>query len=142
MVLSCLRRAAVTPGRRSLDEAMKTPQDPHDPILDPLLDQLRPPPQPPLNREVWSRIAATSDRMGVPRQPGLWAAIEAVFRQPAFVAAFIVACGLFGLLLAEIRVSQMHRERDVQLVQSYMKLIDPLLAASNAPAMAQAGRKP
>ena len=69
-------------------------------------------------------------------------AIEAVFRQPAFVATFLVACSLFGLLLAEIRVSHMHRARDVQLVQSYMKLIDPLLAASDAPATAQPGRNP
>jgi len=105
---------------------MNSPPDP----LDHLLDKLRPPPTAPLAREVWSRIAAADNQASTtPLHPGLWATIEAVFRQPAFAVAFVVACGLFGLLLAEMRVSRMHEARDVQLVQSYIRLIDPLLAA-------------
>lgn len=122
------------PMRRSLLNAMKTPPDPHDPLLDPLLDCLRPPSTPPLAHEVWSRIAASDAGAGDAREPGLLAAIEAIFRQPAFVVVFVVACGLFGLLLAEMRVSRMHEVRDIQLVQSYMRLIDPLLVASDSTA--------
>ena len=126
----------------SPSNAMKTPHDPTDPILDPLLKRIQPPPTAPLAREVWSRIAA-SDAEGVDAtRPGFWAAIEAVFRQPAFAFAFVVACGLFGLLLAEMRVSRMHEARDVQLVKSYMQLIDPLLVASDMSAVEKTGRTP
>lgn len=109
--------------------ANETPPNP----LDPLLDQLRPPHTAPIANEVWSRIAG-EDRDTVART-GLWAVIEATFRQPAFALAFVVACGLFGLLLAEMRVSRSHADRDVQLVQSYMRLIDPLLAAQDGSAV-------
>ncbi|HEY5551841.1 MAG TPA: hypothetical protein VIK52_08130 [Opitutaceae bacterium] len=113
---------------------MKTPPDPTDPTFEPLLNRIQPPPTAPLAREVWSRIAAGGSEAPESARPGLLAAIEAVFRQPAFAFAFVVACGLFGLLLAEMRVSRMHEARDVQLVQSYMRLIDPLLAVSDTAA--------
>lgn len=121
---------------------MKTPHDPIDPILDPLLNRIQPPPTAPLAREVWSRVAAGGSDAAEPARPGLLAAIEAVFRQPAFAFAFVVACGLFGLLLAEMRVSRMHEARDVQLVKSYMRLIDPLLVASDTKTAGEIGRTP
>jgi hypothetical protein len=91
---------------------------------------------------VWSRIAAAEVEGNSARERGVWAAIESVFRQPAFALAFVVACGLFGLLLAEMRVSRLHEERDVKLVQSYMRLIDPLIAVSDATSSSQNGRTP
>lgn len=103
---------------------MKPPPDP----LDRLLDELHPPPSAPLAPEVWRRIA-TADRQRAATGPtAWWAAVEAVFRQPAFSAAFVVACALLGLFLAEVRVSRLHSARDLQLAQSYLRLIDPLLA--------------
>jgi hypothetical protein len=126
----------------SHSNAMKTPHDPTDPILDPLLERIQPPPTAPLSREVWSRIAACDGDAVDAARPGFLAAIEAVFRQPAFALAFVVACGLLGLLLAEMRVSRMHEERDVQLVKSYMHLIDPLLVASDMSAVEKTGRTP
>ena len=118
---------------------MKSPPDPTDPMIDPLLDRIQPPPAAPLAREVWSRIAAGDAETS---RPGLLATIEALFRQPAFAIVFVVACGLFGLLLAEMRVSRMHEARDEQLVKSYMRLIDPLLVASDARSADEIGRTP
>lgn len=124
----------IIPGKETDNMANESPPDP----LDPLLGRLSPPRTAPIGKEVWSRIAG-NDREARSRS-GLWAAIESVFRQPAFALAFVVACGLLGLLLAEMRVSRTHAERDVQLVRSYMQLIDPLLAAQDV-ASTEAGRK-
>lgn len=121
---------------------MNPPHDPTDPMIDPLLDRIQPPAAAPLAREVWSRIAAGGAETFEPSRPGLLAAIEAMFRQPAFAIVFVVACGLFGLLLAEMRVSRMHEARDEQLVKSYMRLIDPLLVASDVKAADEIGRTP
>jgi hypothetical protein len=41
--------------------------------------------------------------------------------------AFVAACTLLGLFLAEVRLSRLRSEHDAQLVQSYLRLIDPLL---------------
>lgn len=96
--------------------------------LDPLLDRWRktPPPMPgSIAPEVWRRIAIAEE--SEPDAPSLWARIEAAFRQPAFAATFIAACTLCGLFLAEVRVSHRQAERNVQIVQSYLRLIDPLI---------------
>jgi hypothetical protein len=37
---------------------------------------------------------------------------------------------LLGLFLAEVRLSRLHAERSVQLAQSYLRLIDPLIDES------------
>lgn len=107
---------------------MKSPPDP----LDRLLDEIHPPASESLVPEVWRRLAACHDSES--RQSlGLrtWReAIEAIFRQPAFAVAFVIACTLLGLFLAEVRVSRVHAQRDVQLAQSYLRLIDPLVAGS------------
>ena len=64
---------------------------------------------------------------------------EAGYHRASFAAAFVVACALLGLFLAELRVSRLHRDRDHQLAESYLRLIDPLLlAASNPPPPAPA----
>jgi len=102
---------------------MSSPSDP----LDPLLDRWRhaPPPMPGhLAPEVWRRIAAAEC---APDEPGLWERIEAAFRQPAFALTFVAACTLCGLFLAEVRVSRLQAERNTQIVQSYLQLIDPLI---------------
>lgn len=121
---------------------MISQHDPNDPMIDPLLDRIQPPPAAPLAREVWARISAGEDEITAPSRPGLLAAIEALFRQPAFAIVFVVACGLFGLLLAEMRVSRIHQARDEQLVKSYMHLIDPLLVASDSRSTDEIGRTP
>jgi hypothetical protein len=104
---------------------MTTPNDP----LDPLLRQWgNPPPQPPLKAEVWRRIAAAESAQSA---PGGWRqAVAVAFARPSFAVAFVAACMLLGLFLAEVRVTRMHEERDRELLQSYRRLIDPLVSAS------------
>jgi hypothetical protein len=121
---------------------MKPPHDPTDPMIDPMLNLIQPPPAAPLAREVWARISAGEDETSAVARPGLIAAFETICRQPAFAVVFVVACGLFGLLLAEMRVSRMHEARDEQLVKSYMRLIDPLLVASDTKIAEELGRTP
>lgn len=98
----------------------------HDP-LDPLLDRWNRVPSAPhrLEAEVWRRIAVEeSDE----QRPSLWDRIDAVFRRPSFACAFVVACMLAGLFVAEARLSRLHDERSAQIARSYLRLIDPLLA--------------
>ena len=101
---------------------------PSDP-LDPLLDRWRETPEPPpyMAAEVWRRIAAVENRVA---RPGLFARMEAAFARPSFVVAFVAACMLLGLFLAEMRLSRLHAERGVQIAQSYLRLIDPLMDAT------------
>lgn len=95
---------------------------PPDP-LDPLLDRWgKPPAFRPLAAEARARL----------RTPGREA--ETIFLRPAFAAVFVAACVLLGLFLAEVRVSRLHHDRDAQLLQSYRRLIDPLLSAVPPPA--------
>lgn len=84
--------------------------------------------------DVRRRLAGVENRRG-PR-PG-----ELVLLRPAFAAVFLAACVLLGLFLAELRVSQLHRERDAQLLESYRRLIDPLLTAAPFPAATGAGHR-
>lgn len=94
---------------------------PHDP-LDPLLDRWgKPPPFRPLVGEVRARVRAPAGET------------ETIFLRPAFAAVFVAACVLLGLFLAEVRVSRLHRDRDAQLLDSYRRLIDPLLTAVPPP---------
>jgi hypothetical protein len=46
---------------------------------------------------------------------------------------------LLGLFLAEVRLSRLHAERGVQIAQSYLRLIDPLMDAT---AVKVAARRP
>jgi hypothetical protein len=113
---------------------MPPPSDP----LDPLLDRWRESPEPPphLAAEVWRRIAAIE---GPVERPSLLVRMEAAFARPSFVVAFIAACMLLGLFLAEVRLSRLHAERGVQIAQSYLRLIDPLMDAT---AVKVAARRP
>ena len=88
-----------------------------------------------LHQEVWRRIADAE----IGAEPTHWGRVEAVFTRPSFAAMFVAACTVFGLFLAEVRVSRMQAERNVQLAQAYIQLIDPLLdgAAMQASALQQ-----
>lgn len=105
---------------------MNTPPDP----LDRLLDRWSETPEPPnrLAADIWQRIATHENT----EAGGWWAALQAWFGRPAFAVGFVTACALFGLLLAEVRVSHLQRERSAQLARSYLLLIDPLLNAPPA----------
>lgn len=90
---------------------------PPDP-LDPLLDRWgQPPALRPLAADLRTRLAKPAP------------APETIFLRPAFAALFVAACVLLGLFLAEVRVSRLHLDRDAQLLDSYRRLIDPLLTA-------------
>lgn len=96
------------------------PTQPPDP-LDPLLNHWgRPPSFAPLTGEIRNRLRPT------PREP------DTIFLRPAFAAMFVAACVLLGLFLAEVRVSHLHRDRDAQLLDSYRRLIEPLVNLSPA----------
>lgn len=103
------------------------PHDPPDP-LDALLDRARdavPEPSARLEAEVWRRLAAAERE---PARPvGLLAGIEAMFARWSFTGAFVAACVLLGLFLAETRVSRKQAERSAQFVQNYLRHIDPLV---------------
>src|SRR5262245_30065348 len=104
-------------------------QPPNDP-LDSLLERWRQAtPNPPdrLEQEVWRRVAA--DEFRPEARPGLLAYVEAMFSRAAFTATFVAACTLLGLFLAERRVSHQQAERTVRVVQSYLRLVDPMLDA-------------
>lgn len=79
-------------------------------------------------RQQLAEPAAASSRRPAP----WWATLDAAVSRPSFAVAFVAACVLLGLFLAELRVSRLHRERDVRLIQSYRQLIDPLLTATPA----------
>lgn len=103
-------------------------QPPPDP-LDSLLERWRETPEPPpnLEREVWRRIAIVDGRA---ERPGFLARVEAAFLQPSFAVAFVAACMLLGLFLAEMRLARLHAERGAQIAHSYLRLIDPLIDES------------
>lgn len=107
---------------------------PNDP-LDPLLDHWgAPPEQTPLTPEVWHRLAHAAAPAAKPSRGSWWRALDVVFGRVSFAAAFVVACVLLGLFLAEMRVSRIRSERDRHLAESYLRLIDPLLVDANRPA--------
>ncbi len=112
---------------------MSTSPDPLDSLLNRWRSTQPPPPAPDtLNREIWRRIADAESLA----EPTCWARVEAVFRQPAFAGLFVAACAMFGLFLAEVRVSQQQAERNLQLAHAYIRLIDPLLEQpATAPAV-------
>jgi hypothetical protein len=104
-------------------------QPPFDP-LDALLDRWNETPEPPANltHEVWRRVAVLE---GPAERPGFLARVEAMFGRPSFAVAFVAACVLLGLFLAEVRLSRLEAERSSQLAQSYLRLIDPLIDQPN-----------
>jgi len=110
------------PGARVNYPSMRSPPD----HLDPLLERWRalaPKLETPLAPDVWRRIRTAQGA----ERPCLLAALAAAFARPSFAAAFVTACVLAGLFVAELRVSRLQAERNVQLARSYVRLIDPLL---------------
>lgn len=105
------------------------PPPPEDP-LDPLLDRWSstPGPSPRLSAEVWQRIATGETGTGLVRGP--WATFESWLERPVFATGFVAACALLGLFLAELRIGQVQRDRNAQLAQSYLQLIDPLVTSA------------
>ena len=119
---------------------MPTPTNPPDP-LDPLFEGIRnaaPEPSDFLESNVWRRIAA-AEHPPAGRRSG-WAAIEEMFARTSFTAAFVAACVLLGLFLAETRVSQLQARRSVQFVQSYLGQIDPMLEGAGPERESSAAR--
>lgn len=112
-------------------------QPPPDP-LDTLLERWRAV-APPLDRSVGPEVRR---RLGAAQaaRAGRWARLEAVFAQRSFAAAFVTACVLLGLFLAEMRLSRLHADRNAELARSYMRLIDPLLENARSPARAEGWR--
>lgn len=106
---------------------MKTPPDPLDSLLN-QWGEATPPPPGHLETEVWRRIAVADEPA---RGPGLLVLIESMFSRPSFTVAFVAACMLLGLFLAEARVSRLQAQQNMQVVQNYLRLIDPLLEAGN-----------
>ncbi len=104
---------------------MHPPSDPLDSLLDRWQESPEPPPR--LSAEVWRRIAVVESDT---ERPGLLARIEAAFARPSFTIAFFAACMLLGLFLAEVRLSELQAARGVQIAQSYLRLIDPLIEDS------------
>lgn len=103
--------------------------DPNDPLHE-LLTRCDRAPEPPaeLAAEVHRRIAAQP----TPPEFGWLARLETVFARPSFAAAFVAACVLLGLFLAETRLSRLHAARTTQVARSYVALVDPLLAPADA----------
>lgn len=77
--------------------------------------------------EVWRRIRE-ADSAGR-TSPGRFR-LEMAFARPSFAAAFVTACILAGLFLAEMRLTRLEVTRNAQLARSYLRLIDPLIAGA------------
>ena len=100
-----------------------SPRDPLDPLLDHWSET--PEPSPKLASEVWRRIAQAEQPTA--KTIGFWAGVESWFSRPPFAAMFVASCALLGLFLAELRLNHEQSQRNTQLAQSYLQLIDPLL---------------
>ncbi|MFT3783033.1 MAG: hypothetical protein QM790_13575 [Nibricoccus sp.] len=101
---------------------METPKDP----LDSLLDQWEKatPQTERIESEVWRRIAVADD---ADPAPTLLERLKTIFGRPSFSIAFGAACVLLALFLVQLRSSHRQAEHNRQLVQSYLRLVDPLL---------------
>jgi len=102
---------------------MQTPKDPLENLLD-RWGQATPSPEH-LEPEVWRRIAVADED----EAPSFFARVKTVFARPSFSIAFAVACVSLGLFLTELRISHQQTQHNRQLVQSYLRLVDPLLDA-------------
>ncbi len=100
---------------------MSTPSDP----LDPLFERWRaetPTLKRSLRSDVWSRIEQAEAHPGL---AGWLDRIELAFSRPAFATAFVVACVLLGLFLAEARLSEHLRRESAEIERSYVHMLDP-----------------
>lgn len=103
----------------------------HDP-LDEALRALAAEPLPPF-RSVRAEVhARLREAPPVPLHFRLIERMESVFRQPAFAITFVAACMLFGLFLAEMRVSVSKQAQAQQWMEEYARLINPRRAVTAA----------
>ncbi len=102
---------------------MNADQDPLNQLLNGWSDA--PLEHPRLRQRVWSRIV--NEEEPAPALPSFFQLAHSLLSRPAYAAAFVVGCVLFGLLLAEVRVANQHARRGEQLAESYKQVIDPLL---------------
>lgn len=118
--------SALIEGRGGASQNHPIMPPPSDP-LGPLFERGRAA-APPLGNsvapEVWRRLRATPAAGG---DPGWWGRVAGLCAPPAFAFAFVAACLLGGLFLAELRLSRLQAERSAQLARSYVRLIAPLL---------------
>lgn len=99
--------------------------------LDDLLDRWQPSAPPPdLRAEIRRELSRTQQHA---EATSWFGRLELAFSRPSFAATFVAACVLFGLFLAEVRVSRQHALYGAQIARSYVQLIDPLLAAQTQP---------
>jgi hypothetical protein len=103
--------------------------DPLEPLLD-RLEQETPLQPRSVVPDVWQRIEAAGRERHRPVS-GWLGRLHAAFARPSFAAAFVAACMLLGLFLAEVRSSRWQSEQGARLVQSYLRLIDPLLGETD-----------
>lgn len=98
--------------------------------MGPLLDRwsVTPPPPPNLTARVWQQIATAE--AGSRDERGFWATVAHWLERPVFAFGFVAACALLGVVLAELHIGQIQRERNAQLARSYLQLIDPLSVSS------------
>jgi len=102
------------------------PPDPLDAVFASWRDQA-PPAVPSVAGEVRRRLHTIEARQSL---GGRLLRIEAAFARPSFATAFVAACVLLGLFLAEVRITQRENERSARVEQSYLRLIDPLIVES------------
>lgn len=103
---------------------------PDDPLDDLLRAHPSPPPLSPLfQADVERRLAQTSARRAPPLRLSWWESFERLFAQPAFAAVFVFACVLLGLLIGEMQASAQRQVTHERVVQSYLQLLDPRIAA-------------
>lgn len=98
---------------------MTDPQDPLDHLLDRWGENTPEPSH--VESEVWRRIAFADE------QPSLAERVKTVFLRPSFSLAFAAACVLLGLFLVQLHVTRAEARHNRELVQSYLRLVDPLL---------------
>jgi hypothetical protein len=109
---------------------------PHDP-LDDLLDEWQPAsPTRDLKTQIHREIAAST------RHTEDWWGLKlaTAFARPSFAVAFIAACVLLGLFLAESRIAKLHAAYSAQIARNYVQLIDPLIVTSPTHAVNQKDR--
>jgi len=98
--------------------------------LDELLERFRAVPEPP--PQIPARVARLIAESH-PLAPPTWMErLDAACARPSFASAFVAACVLLGLFLAEARLTRIHAEQGAQMARSYLQLIDPLLDAPKA----------
>ena len=117
----------VLPFGRTPLRIMTPSNDPLDEMLERCRAVPEPPPQIPARV---ARLVAESHSLA----PSNWMErLDAACARPSFASAFVAACVLLGLFLAEARITRIHAAQGAQMARSYLQLIDPLLDAPPPP---------